>query len=215
MYKNLIFDLDGTITNNYKGIFNSLKHSLEMLNYENIPTVLPQNFIGPPLQKSFRDVFELNSRNTELAVGYFREYYGKAGLYENEVYDGIHELFENLADFGYCLYVATSKLQKYANLILRHFELDRYISDIAGAQYNGNHTKALLIERLLVQYNMRAKETIMIGDTYYDIIGAKECTIDSIAVGYGFGSKQTLLDHNPTYYAETTGDLAELFLEIL
>ena len=122
------------------------------------------------------------------------------------------ELFENLYDFGFKLFVATSKLEKYAKLILEHFELDKYFSDIAGADYKGNHTKANLIQSLMAKYQMDRNKSVMIGDTHFDIIGANECNIDSIAVGYGFGNKETLLSFNPTYYIETTEELTELFL---
>ena len=116
-YRNLIFDLDGTLTNPYKGILNSMQYALQQLNYQSIPNTVPNEFVGPPLQKSFKEIFDLNDKQTKLAVEYFREYYGKAGLYENEPYEGILELFENLYDSGYKLFIATSKLEKYAHIL--------------------------------------------------------------------------------------------------
>ena len=80
-----------------------------------------------------------------------------------------------------------------------------------GADYNGNHTKTELIQTLLDRYHMLPIETVMIGDTHFDLIGAKECNIEAIAVGYGFGKKEVLLSYKPRHFVETTEELAELF----
>lgn len=212
MYTNIIFDLDGTLTNPYQGILNSLQFALNQLNYHDIPSEVPNEFIGPPLQKSFSSIYGLNSKQTDLAVEYFRTYYGRAGLYENEVFEGIHELFENLHESGRKIFVATSKLEKYARLILEHFELDKYLDDIAGADYQGTMSKPELIQQLITNYRMNLRDCVMIGDTHFDIEGAQECEIDSIAVGYGFGDKISLLNLEPTYYFDTVEELSEFMI---
>jgi phosphoglycolate phosphatase len=51
-----------------------------------------------------------------------------------------------------------------------------------------------------------------IGDTYYDMVGAKEQNISIIAVGYGFGTNESLSACNPDYLVETVDELAELLL---
>jgi phosphoglycolate phosphatase len=131
-YQNIIFDLDGTLTNPYLGILNSLRFSLQQLQFSQLPNQVPSEFIGPPLQQSFKEIFGLNEKQTNLAVEYFREYYGKAGLYENELFEGIGELLAHLYENGNKLFVATSKLKKYAKLILEHFELYAHLDDFAG-----------------------------------------------------------------------------------
>jgi phosphoglycolate phosphatase len=213
-YRNLIFDLDGTLTNSKMGILNSLQYALKELHIENIPFEIPDAFIGPPLQRSFSELFALNKKQTDLAVEYFRLYYGKSGLYENEVFVGIPELVAYLNEMGCKIFVATSKLEKYARLIIEHFELNKYIDDLAGADYQGNHTKSELILKLMDKYRLEPSETLMIGDTHYDIIGARESGINSIAVGYGFGEKESLLSCSPTYYCHTVENLAEFLIGI-
>jgi phosphoglycolate phosphatase len=52
----------------------------------------------------------------------------------------------------------------------------------------------------------------MIGDTHYDLIGAKENEISAIAVGYGFGTPDSLNACNPDYMVESVDELAELLL---
>lgn len=210
-YSNIIFDLDGTLTNPYEGIFNALIYTLKQMNYQEIPDNVPANFIGPPLQKSFSTIYGFNERNTELAVQHYRDYYKKTGLYENVPYVGIEELLSALNDDGKKLFIATSKLEETAWEIIRHFELDKYFVDLKGADYSGHHSKGDLIINLIDRYRLPLNETVMIGDTQFDMIGATDAEIDRIAVGYGFGKIEDLNEYNPVAFAETVEDLTELF----
>ena len=182
------------------------------MRFNDIPEELPAEFIGPPLQQGFKNIFGMNEKETAMAVSYFREYYGNHGLYENLPYEGISELLAELASQGKHLYVATSKLEKYAWEIIKHFEFDKYIEDLTGADYAGNHSKARLIETLINKYRLGRDESIMIGDTLFDIEGAHAAGIKCVAVGYGFDKREILLAGNPDYYAEDMDELGRLLL---
>jgi len=115
---------------------------------------------------------------------------------------------------GKHIYVVTSKLEKYAKMIIRHFEFDRYIDDLQGAEASGKHSgKGQLIAELMERNRIRpSSSVVMIGDTHYDLIGAKENEISAIAVGYGFGTPESLSACDPDYMVESVDELAELLL---
>lgn len=214
-FTHILFDLDGTLTNPRLGIGNSLKYALRQMQIDGYSNEILEHFVGPPLQDGFKNLFGMNERNTDLAVEHFRAYYGEKGLYENEPYQGIGELLEELHLSGKRVYVVTSKLEKYAQKLMRHFEFDRYIDDLQGAEYTGKHSgKGQLIEQLMERNRIQAAASVvMIGDTHYDLIGAKENEISSIAVGYGFGTQESLKGCNPDYLVGSVDELAELLLD--
>jgi phosphoglycolate phosphatase len=123
-------------------------------------------------------------------------------------------LLEELHLSGKRVYVVTSKLEKYARMIIRYFEFDRYIDDLQGAEATGKHSgKGQLISALMERNHIvPSSSVVMIGDTHYDIIGAAENEISGIAVGYGFGTLETLSNCNPDYLVESVDELAELLL---
>lgn len=213
-FTHILFDLDGTLTNPRLGIGNSLRYALRQMQIDGYSEEILDRFIGPPLQDGFKNVFGLNERNTDLAVEHFRTYFGDKGLYENDPYPGISELLEELHLSGKHIYVVTSKLEKYAKMIVQHFEFDRYLDDLVGAEYTGKHSgKGQLITQLMERNRIQASHSVvMIGDTQYDMIGAKENGISSLAVGYGFGTTETLQACNPDYLVESVDELAELLL---
>ncbi len=213
-FSHILFDLDGTLTNPRLGIGNSLRYALRQMQIEGYSDEILERFVGPPLQEGFKNLFGLNERNTELAVEHFRIYFGDKGLYENEPYPGITGLLEELYLSGKRIYVVTSKLEKYAKMIIMHFEFDRYIDDLIGAEQTGKHSgKGQLISELMERNRIPASPSVvMIGDTYYDMIGAKENEISSIAVGYGFGTQASLSSCDPDYMVDSVAELAELLV---
>lgn len=212
-FTHIIFDLDGTLTDNTRGIGKSLQYALNKMKLDGYSDEILQKFIGPPLQYGFKTHFGLNEKNTALAVEYFREYYGEKGWSDNVPYPKVRELMEELHFAGKQLYVATSKLEKYAKMILRNFELDAYLTDMQGADYGGDHTKAGLIQQVMDRNQIQpGNNVVMIGDTIFDIEGAHETEIASVAVGYGFGKKEDLLAANANFFAEDVDELYEILI---
>jgi phosphoglycolate phosphatase len=213
-YTHILFDLDGTLTDSRPGISNSLKYALQQMKIDGYSEELMDRFIGPPLQDGFKNLFGLDELNANLGTAHFRTYFGDKGWHENEPYAGISELLEELHLSGKLVYVVTSKLEKYAQMIIQHFEFDKYINDLQGAEYSGKHSgKGQLIAQLMERNCiLPSSSVVMIGDTHYDMIGATEQGISSIAVGYGFGTLETLTASNPNYIVDSVDDLAELLL---
>lgn len=213
-FTHIFFDLDGTLTNPRQGIGNSLKYALRQMHIDGYSDEILERFVGPPLQDGFKNLFGLNERNTQLAVEHFRVYFGEKGLYENEPYAGITELLETLHLSGKKLYVVTSKLEKYSKLIIRHFGFDRYLEDLIGAEASGKHSgKDQLIGELMERHRIHPSQRVtMVGDTIYDLIGARENNIAAIGVCYGFGPREALAQCNPEYLVDSVEELAEVLL---
>lgn len=209
MYQYVLFDLDGTLTDPGLGITNSVMYALRKfgINVSDRSQLYP--FIGPPLRDSFRVYYGFSDEQCERAVRYYREYFKKSGMFENEVYDGICELLTRLKASGRTLVVATSKPEVFALEILRHFDLYKYFDFVAGATLNDvRNQKADIIKYALETLNITEKKSaIMIGDRKHDIIGAKETGLDSIGVLYGYGTYDELKNAGATYIADTPADI--------
>ena len=73
MFENIFFDLDGTIIDSREGIVNSIIYSLKNFNIEVKNREELEKFIGPPLNESFKEFYNFNEKQTELAIKLFRE----------------------------------------------------------------------------------------------------------------------------------------------
>lgn len=209
MYQYILFDLDGTLTNPELGITSSVMYALEKFNIKVEDRKELHPFIGPPLSYSFQTYYGLSEADSELAIKYYRERFSVKGLYENEVYEGVEKLLQQLKESGKTLIIATSKPEEYTLKILEHFDLLKYFDYVAGATMDGSRgEKADVIRYALEISGIQDKsKAIMIGDRKYDILGAKENGLDSIGVLFGFGDYEELTNAGADYIAENVEDI--------
>lgn len=207
--KSILFDLDGTLTDSGEGIINCV---ILALNHFHLP--VPDRealrvFVGPPLHKTFLD-FGVLPEQVEEAVRVFRSRYTTVGKFENFPYPGIPELLATLQQHGHKLYVATSKPEVTAKEILDKFELTRYFTLICGASLDTNRLeKAEVIEYLLQQVGS-LENTIMVGDTAFDVTGAAHHGIPTIGVSWGYGQVQDMVQAGAIAIADDTKQLLQL-----
>ncbi|EGO8787960.1 HAD superfamily hydrolase [Enterococcus sp. AZ117] len=215
MYQTILFDLDGTITDSGSGIMRSILYATEQLGWPAPSEETLRSFIGPPLYESFLHMAP-SAEAAQQAVGHYRAYYQRKGMFENHVYPGIPEVLTRLKEAGAKLYIATSKPEEFAKKIITHFDLDRYFTGIYGASMDGHRSKkADVIQYALTeaQLDPTKEAIIMVGDRNYDIIGAQQNGLDSIGVLYGFGEETELQEAGATFLVQSPKDLGAILLQ--
>ncbi|MBQ6905051.1 MAG: HAD family hydrolase [Spirochaetia bacterium] len=211
-YKNIFFDLDGTVTDSGPGIVKSVQYALRCYGIDEPDLDKLNSFVGPPLYKSFMNYLDCSEEEAKEAVECYREYYAENGLYENKLYDGIESLLYNLKEKGYKIILASSKPRIYVKRILSYFRIMRYFDYVEGSELDSQRTdKGELLAYVLKKWDLRPEESVMIGDRKYDIEGAKANGMDSIAVGYGYGSVDELSAAGPTLFFPTIEELKKFF----
>ncbi|MEG0341965.1 MAG: HAD-IA family hydrolase [Acinetobacter sp.] len=210
MIKNILIDLDGTLTDPKVGITTSARYGLAKVGHpiadsENIDWI-----IGPPLKASLAKILKVDAHAdlAEQALLGYRERFSVTGLFENHLFDDVTSTLQELKKQGYKLFLATAKPEVYARQILQHFELLQYFDYPYGSELTGERTnKGDLIGYILEQEKLEPTECLMVGDREHDIFGARRFGIETIAVEYGYGSKQELDDAQPKARIQTFAEL--------
>lgn len=213
-YNVILFDLDGTLTDSSLGIINSIIYALNRYDIKIEDTALLRKFLGPPLHESFKLFYGFDNEKAMEAVKFYREYFSTKGIFENTVYNGIPLLLEELNAKGKKVILATSKPQKFTDIIMEHFDLAKYFAFIAGSNMDGTRSKkAEVIEYTMQSCKITDKsKAVMIGDRKHDIIGAKAAGIDSVGVEYGYGDYDELSSAGATHIVKTVKELGRLLL---
>ena len=208
----LLFDLDGTLTDNFTGIAASIRHALARLDAHAPDDAALRQCVGPPLRATFARLLATDDATTiERAIVHYRERFADVGWRENVPYPGIDEALDALHGAGARLYVCTAKPQVYAERIVAHFGLARFFRGVFGADLAGRFDdKATLMAHLLAQEGVAAARASMIGDRGHDIRAARANGVRAVAVHWGYGSDEELADADA--HVGVPGDLPRALL---
>lgn len=215
MYRYLLFDLDGTLTDSEEGITKSVDYALRTvagIETADRRTLTP--YIGPPLIDGFMDNHGLDYATAVRCKDAYRRRYEDVGWSENRVYAGIPEALARLQSAGRTLALATSKPKVFASRILAHFHLAQYFTVVCGATLDGRISQKdeVVAETLRRLGAPPAGETVMVGDRRHDVLGAKAHGLDALGVLFGFGTAEELRAAGAKALAETPAAMADWLL---
>ena len=214
MYKALLFDLDGTLTDSGEGITKSVQYALEKIGKPEPDLQKLRIFVGPPLLEQFEEYAGIDEENAKKAIEYYRERYAPVGIYENELYPGIVEMLCGLREKGYKLGIASSKPENFVRIVAEYFHIDSYFDEIVGSEISGGRTnKTEVIEEALRRMGLsdHRDQVIMVGDKEHDVYGARKAGLECIAVSYGYGTKEELENANPYKLVNSTEEILDFF----
>jgi phosphoglycolate phosphatase len=192
--RHLFLDLDGTLTDPAPGIGACFLHSARALGHTTLTEASVRRYIGPPIREAFGELLGTRDGDRiEEALRIYRERFSTIGLFENAVYPGVPDALARLCAAGHSLSIVTSKAAVYAERIVDHFELRRFVPRVYGAELSGERsTKAELVAHALASERLAPAQACMIGDREHDVLGAKAHGLVTIGVTWGYGSRSEL-----------------------
>lgn len=209
MKKTILFDLDGTLTDSGEGIINCAILALEHFGLPIPDRQTMRVFVGPPLTDTFVK-FGVPEEKADEAVEVYRSRYTTIGKFENFPYPGIREVLQALKEQGHTLYVATSKPESMSVEILEKFDLAQYFDMICGASFDRSRSKKEEVIAYLLEKAGCTDNTVMVGDTAFDVIGAAAHGIPTIGVSWGYGAAEDMRCAGAAAIANTMDELLAL-----
>ena len=212
--KTVLFDLDGTISNSEEGITKCAQYALLAFGIEEPDVTALRFFIGPPLIGTFMEHYGMNEADGRAAVAKYRERYNPTGIFECSIYPGVKKVLQSLHAHGYRIGIASSKPEESCKRVLDHLGVTEYFDEIIGATMDGRiDTKEEVLHEAIQRMQLQnKKEVVLIGDTRFDVLGAKAVGIDCIGVTYGFGTREELLESGAVHVYDSMEEV-EAYLE--
>ncbi|MGN0488996.1 MAG: HAD hydrolase-like protein [Ruminococcus sp.] len=213
-YKYILLDLDGTIAETAEGIRNSFEKTLKALGADMIDLSDYTKYIGPPLLDTLKNLCKLPPELCEKGYSIYKDFYWNEGRFMIKPYEGIELVLKELRQKNVKIAVCTSKLEESAIQVMKDIKMDGYFDEICGSDRESTRKdKKDLIPYAIEKLggNMAEKgKAVMLGDTWYDAKGAKECGVDFIACSYGYGANEEMAKYNPVAWADSPMDILEI-----
>lgn len=185
--------------------------AIAMIVAQSAYTALPESevaqYVGPPLDDTFRVVTGAPEAEVRQLILLYRERYAETGFAENTLYPGIDTALDALAQQGIPMGICTSKLANFADKILHRFGIRDHFRFISGGDIGV--TKQQQIARLLSDGAVDPQAR-MIGDRSVDLLAAHANGIGSVGVLWGYGSRKELADQSPLRLLECVDEIPGL-----
>ena len=209
-----IFDCDGTLVDSQASICTAMTHAFAALG------------LDAPHDDAIRRIVGLNlieaatvllpgaepALHHRVAADYKTAFQRMRadGMVAEPLYDGIADVLLALADDGWLLGVATGKSDRGLALALAHHGIDRHFVTLQTADRHPSKPHPAMVEAAMAEAGAMAAGTVVIGDTSYDIVMARNAGARAVGVGWGYHPVAELVGAGAHAIARRPADLIEV-----
>lgn len=186
--KAILFDFDGTVMDGSGCVYRALERSCEEVGVPFPAMEKLKGFIGPPIWDSMRGAGFADDMIPDILRAYRRICGYEEYLRYWRFYEGIPDMLTALRANGYRVFIVSMRSMPSLSEVDGVIGFSAHFDGVFGRiDDDDTNDKAVLTERAIGRLDISRDECVMIGDSVYDEIGARNAGIDFIAVTYGFG----------------------------
>jgi phosphoglycolate phosphatase len=215
MIKTLILDFDGTLADTKAGIIQTVQATLDCLNIPKADEHKIKNLAGLSLRETFSLATALTENSIlDKAIELYREKYAQISRDTVKLFPDVKEVLEKLFDRGIIITVASGKGKDALTVLLDRLEISRYMTMVLGEQDVKNGKPAPDMALLILEKTKSApEETLVVGDTVYDIAMGKEAGCITCGVSYGNHPEVRLAALKPDFIIGGFAEIVEILGE--
>lgn len=207
----IVFDLDGTLVNSIEDISDSMNVVLKAANFPTHSYAVCQSFIGSGIRSLVEKSLPENQRTTETIDLYFKEmfdYYSEHCTIKTKPYVQINELIAQLKYLK--LAVLSNKADALTKKVVKDNFPDTFLEVAGMTTEELKKPNPSVVLEMAKNLGIHPATTMYVGDTSVDIKTAKNAGMISVAVTWGYRTKEQLLAENPDYIIDSPMELLDL-----
>ncbi|MDA5193086.1 HAD-IA family hydrolase [Govanella unica] len=192
----LVFDCDGTIVDSQFMIIAAMNEAFDGVGLTRPDNNNVRRVVGLSLPEA---ISRLLGEADQLAVADLAERYKRAFRRAREdggrepFYPGAREAIIRFSEAGYLLGVATGKSRRGLLAVLEQAGIRSHFVSLQTADDAPGKPHPAMLRQAMADAGASADETLMIGDTSYDIDMARAAGVVGLGVSWGYHAPQDLI----------------------
>lgn len=213
-YKLVIFDWDGTLMDSVDRIVFSMQASAVALSFEPPSYHQAKQIIGLSLPKAIKTLFpNANEEQVQLLTAQYKHQYVEVNNTPTPLFENALELLINLKQQDKLLAVATGKARAGLQRVWNVTDTEHFFHASRCADESESKPHPDMINSLLEELNIQKHETVMIGDTSFDLEMAQRAGVDSIGITHGVHDDEILAQFQPKAIVDSLAELHQLLIK--
>lgn len=207
-YKCFVFDWDGTLMDSEAKIVSCMHAAIRDMNFASRSDEQIRNIIGLGFKEALTILYPDKAQLYEDFVAQYRVYFLDDKSEASPLFSHVELLLELLNKNAYFVAVATGKGRQGLDKVLKETSLESYFHVTRCADEAFSKPNPQMLNEIMDFVGVEANETIMIGDTEYDLNMARNAGCDSIGIAHGVHEASRLQECGPI---EIYPDIKELY----
>ncbi|MDH3831937.1 MAG: HAD-IA family hydrolase [Gammaproteobacteria bacterium] len=209
----IVFDWDGTLMDSETQIVHSMFGAIRDMQLESRSADECRNIIGLGLKEAIDSLYPGRDEqfSRQFVDSYRHHWFTQA--HDSELFPGARETLLLLREAGFELAIATGKGRTGLEKVLKHTELESMFSVTRCSDETRSKPHPQMLEEILQETGIEAENTLMIGDTEYDMNMAIQAGVHPVAVSYGVHERGRLMAHQPLACLDTISELVDWLAE--
>lgn len=206
--KLLVFDWDGTLADSTASIVNAMQAAIDECGIEPRSDDNIRDIIGLGLLQAVAVLYpDINPADQEMLANKYRLHYSLANQGRTILFPGVHDTLNHLKTLDYQFAIATGKSRKGLDNSLRDSGVEEFFhfSRCADETISKPHPQMLM--EIMDELDVKPVQTVMIGDSEYDLQMANNAGVKPVAVTYGSQTRDHLLKYKPVACLDKITDL--------
>jgi len=196
-YQLIVFDWDGTLMDSTGHIVQCMQHAISQLDFPSLDDAAISHIIGLGLNEAAQALYpKISTDDVEQLANSYRKIWLNSSP-NTPLFDNASQLIQKLNQQDYFLGVATGKSRSGLDKVLTSTELAPLFHATRCADECHSKPHPQMIEELMDYCGVSAKQTLMIGDTEYDLQMAHNAGADSLGISHGAHGIETLAACQP------------------
>ncbi len=210
----VVFDWDGTLMDSEAQIVACMQAAIGDLNLASRDNDTVKNIIGLGLREAVAALYpEADADLVHALADRYREHW-LSGDQQSLLFPGVETTLQLLKDEGFRLAVATGKGRHGLDKVLRETGLADLFEATRCADETRSKPHPLMLEQLMNELHCAPAQTIMVGDTEYDMEMARNAQAHPVAVSYGVHEWPRLQRHAPLTCLDNITELGDWLAEL-
>ncbi len=207
-FKLIVFDWDGTLMDSEARIVACIRAAGRDLEMPERSDDEIKNIIGLGLSEALNTLYPGADVDTHQGMfDRYRHHYLVGDATPSELFAGSRATLDALDEAGYLLAVATGKGRRGLDLVLEETGLQGFFAATRTADETRSKPHPQMLEELIDYFGVEPHETLMVGDTEYDLQMAHNARAHSLAVSYGVHELERLLAQSPLGHIDAIEEL--------
>ena len=209
----IVFDWDGTLMDSETQIVHSMFGAIRDMQLESRSADECRNIIGLGLKEAIDSLYPGRDEqfSRQFVDSYRQHWFAQAN--GSELFPGARETLLLLREAGFELAIATGKGRTGLERVLKHTELESMFSVTRCSDETRSKPHPQMLEEILQETGVEAENTLMVGDTEYDMNMAIQAGVHPVAVSYGVHERGRLMAHQPLTCLDTISELVDWLAE--